>query len=1074
MMRTAISVFLIIIFLFSLSSGQIFPDVDQIRQKIREFEAERFQRQLPYLTKAPTTNQTQFDVNFYTLNLSLWPATELLEGSVIIQGKSLVNGLSHIEIDLFDNMVVDSVLQDNNLLPYTHGGDLITIQLASPLNSGDFFTVEIFYYGNPQGGGLGTWGWDQHSGVPIIWTLSEPFGAPAWWPCKDDPSDKADSVFLNITVPIDLVVGSNGLLKAITPVGTTRHTYSWETRYPISTYLVSLAITNYAEFGDWYVTVTGDSMPLQFFVYPEHLAAAQQDFSVTKYMIEAFAPLFGEYPFLNEKYGMAIFPWGGAMEHQTLTSYGANLITGNNYYDWINAHELSHQWFGDCITMRRWSHIWLNEGFASYAEALWTESLYGLSGYHSYINSQDPGSFQGSLFVYDSTNVSALFSNTVYDKGSWVLHMLRGVLGDSLFFTGLKHYATHPAFMYGNAVTEDLRDAFEEATGWELDWYFDQWVYRPGRPNYVYNWQTTSGSESYTTTLNIYQSNPIPYKMPLQIKLSASGFDTLFTVWDSLANQTFQFVTDFQPTNLQIDPNRWVLKNVTSGNFYFAVGQVIDIGDSSGIPYAEVYWEGPYDPTTGQPQSWGVEPTDEFGHFQLSLLQGDYAFVAVKDSFLQSEAVFKSINTNISGLLLALSQPQESIYPDSIGIVLHQNETVDTTLTIENIGTGNLFVQAVEGKFETVSSPAFTPPLLAKQIDLTALQQTGSPPFLPQSGRFPQAKDPVDSLWQWIHHDAQENPQNIYDIENTYVQKDGNMFYVKFTTYQQPTLYHFLRINLFLDTDDDAQTGLNIMGMGTDYLIAIGNLGAGFFGYVLKWNPNTLNFDFIGFSDYFSANPQTRSVVVGQDLTSWGNPTKINLYYPAFDATNLTQTIDYVPASNLGYLSANLDDMSLLAISPLFDLANADSSAQFRITINPATITPGFYKSGITLHLTHPGEMRRVVVPIYLDYITSVSNQDHLLPKQFAVSPNYPNPFNPTTTIAYPLPYPAHVSISIFNTLGQKVHTLLETSKPAGYYHTTWDARNFPSGVYFFRVVFFDEASRKILFSQTSKMLFVK
>ena len=553
----------LVLIMLCVQSGisQDFRSIQESREHIRQMESARRQKQIQVLSKISTPNQLNYDVTGYTINLNIWPVNKTIDGSVVITGKSKITGLTHLEFNLFSNMTVDSITQNGSPLTFNHAGNLVDVQLPAFLGTDGDFSVEIFYHGNPQSIGLGSWRWSTHSGNPIISTLSEPFGAPTWWPCKDDPADKADSVFLNITVPENLVVASNGLLKAVTPAPDNRHTYSWETRYPISNYLVSLAISNYAEFNDWYVSASGDSMPLVYYVYPEHLAAAQEDFSVTDEMISAFAEIYGEYPFIEEKYGMAIFSWGGAMEHQTMTSYGSGLITGNHTYDWINAHELAHQWFGDLITMKRWSHIWLNEGFASYSEAMWMESLYGKTAYHNYLASQDPGFFSGSLFVTDSTNENALFSNTVYDKGSWALHMLRGVLGDSLFFAGIRSYATDSSLVFGNATTEDFRDICEAVSGMDLDWYFDEWVYRAGRPNYQYDWKVT-GNRPFTTTLTLKQTNAVPYKMPMQIYLFGDGLDSTVTVWDSLAYQQFQFVTNDAPIDVQVDPDNWILKNI--------------------------------------------------------------------------------------------------------------------------------------------------------------------------------------------------------------------------------------------------------------------------------------------------------------------------------------------------------------------------------------------------------------------------------------------------------------------------------------------------------------------------------
>jgi aminopeptidase N len=546
----------------------------------REWEKARFEARQSVETTQTSFVQRQFDVHFYRLNLDIRPENHSLQGTVIIEGVTLAPALQHLKIDLFANMVVESVIQNGASLNFQRSGNRLDIQLSAPLQSGEPFSIEIFYHGNPQAAGLGAFNWSEFQGNPRIWTLSEPYGAPAWWPCKDDPADKADSVFLNITVPNNLTAASNGLLTAIIPAPDSRHTYSWETRYPISTYLVFTAIADYAEFSDWYVTASGDSMPLQYYVFPELLEAAQEDFSVTAEMLCAFSALFGEYPFADEKYGMASVPGGASMEHQTLTTLNVKHITGTHSGQYAIAHELAHQWFGDYITMLRWPHIWLNEGFATYGEALWEEYRYGKEAYHRYINNKDEGYFEDALFVADTTDLRALFSRTVYHKGALVLHMLRGVLGDSLFFAVLKQYAANPVLAYGNAVTEDFQRICETVSGRDLSWFFEQWVYRPGRPVYEYRWESSNAGPPFRTVLEISQentqpeNNTLPYKMPLQIRLAGSGSDTLLTIWDSLPVQEFQFLTDFFPDQLEIDPQEWVLKKLRR----------IEEGEFSGIP----------------------------------------------------------------------------------------------------------------------------------------------------------------------------------------------------------------------------------------------------------------------------------------------------------------------------------------------------------------------------------------------------------------------------------------------------------------------------------------------------------
>jgi aminopeptidase N len=544
-------------------SVPILAQPTKARQELRESEQAHSNFNKFAFIAAPTPNQRLFDVTSYELNFDLDPDQFLLQGTVTITGKSLTTNLDNIEIDFYHVLSVDSIKQNGSDVVVDHRNSLIYIPLNNLVQQDKSFSVTIYYHGDPEEGSYRSFGWSNHGsfGAPIIWTLSEPYGSPVWWPCKDDPKDKADSVYINVTVPSDLIVASNGLLSGISRQ-LDGFTYHWKTHYPISTYLVSLAVSNYEQFSDWYAYSDSDSMEVVYYVYPEHLNAAKEDFSVTVEMLKFYASVFGEYPFIKEKYGMAIFPWEGGMEHQTITSYGYGLVWGTHYNDFINAHELAHQWFGDCITMRHWSHIWLNEGFASYAEALWFEHIGGKKVYHEYINGWDRNPLNGTLFVSDSLNDRALFSRTVYDKGGWVLHMLRGVLGDSLFFQSLKSYVSDPDIAYNTAVTENFQHVCEEVSGIKLDRFFDQWVYGNGRPDYRAKW-SVSAESPWETILEITQNNTNLFKMPLKVILSGPSFEKTYTVWDSLSTQRFSFITDEKPDKLKIDPDNWVLKDLS-------------------------------------------------------------------------------------------------------------------------------------------------------------------------------------------------------------------------------------------------------------------------------------------------------------------------------------------------------------------------------------------------------------------------------------------------------------------------------------------------------------------------------
>jgi aminopeptidase N len=537
--------------------------LQKVHRDLMATEKKQFINKYVYPHRQLQSNQGEFDITCYRLNLNLNPQNNLLTGEVTIEGKSQSNGLNRLDIDLADNMAVDSISQGGQRLTFSHLQNLLTITLLHSLAGNENFVLTVCYHGNPMSSGLGAFGWDYHGNpsTPIIWSLSEPYGAPSWWSCKDDPADKADSVFIALTVPAGLTAVSNGRLISISDLDPTRTTFYWQTNYPISTYLVSLAVSNYVAIHDWYITSSGDSMPVDYYVYPEHFEAAQEDLNITVDLIAFYASIFGEYPFLHEKYGLAIFPWGGAMEHQTITSYGSFLIRGDHYFDYINAHELAHQWFGDCITIRSWAHIWLNEGFASYAEALWEEHVHGKSAYLNYMKSQERANFSGSLYVTDTTDINALFSTTVYDKGSWVLHMLRGVLGDSLFFTSLKTYATHPDLMYGNALTEDFQSICEQVSGQDLNWFFNQWFYLAGRPEYTVIWYTY-GNDPFNVNIKIDQTNSELYQMPLRLQIIGAGIDTTIQIWNNLKSQEFIFRVSNLPESLKVDPENWVLKQL--------------------------------------------------------------------------------------------------------------------------------------------------------------------------------------------------------------------------------------------------------------------------------------------------------------------------------------------------------------------------------------------------------------------------------------------------------------------------------------------------------------------------------
>jgi aminopeptidase N len=528
------------------------------------FERLEVERWLP--PDATRASQDEYDVLFYDIDIAIDPGPETVEGVVVMRAESTVAALSTVVLNFFDNMTVDSVTGNSAPLAFTHASDLLTVTLDEPSDAGETFEIAVAYHGSPVDGALD---FSTHWGEPIISSLSEPTGAREWWPCKDRPDDKADSVRIALTVPDDLVAVSEGLLVSETDNGNGTKTYEWFEGYPVTTYLVSVAISNYEVFTDWYHPARGDSMPITNYVYPEDLSDAMVDLDITADAIGFLASVYGEYPFIEEKYGHAEFPWGGAMEHQTCTSYGAVLIRGDHYYDWILVHELAHQWWGDWVTCATWDDIWLNEGFASYSEALWFEHLGGPPSYRSYVNSYDSyGYFDGP--VYDPWST---FGRTVYDKGALVLHMLRRVLeldgGPQAHYPldGLEQVlATYGAAKaYDSAVTPEFQTAAESVYGASLDWFFQEWVYGENRPEYEYSWVASSAGDHWDVMVHIeqVQTDAGLFTMPIDLRVETPGADELVTLWNDQWSQDFFIETQGMPMDVDLDPYNWVLKDVS-------------------------------------------------------------------------------------------------------------------------------------------------------------------------------------------------------------------------------------------------------------------------------------------------------------------------------------------------------------------------------------------------------------------------------------------------------------------------------------------------------------------------------
>jgi hypothetical protein len=290
-------------------------------------------------------------------------------------------------------------------------------------------------------------------------------------------------------------------------------------------------------------------------------------------ILDTFGQIFGLYPFINEKYGIYQFEFGGGMEHQTNVGQGAFDV-------WLTAHELSHQWWGDAITCRTWHDVWLNEGFATYAEALWKEHRPGSAGepaLHNWMALRRPGRVNDSVYCYDTSNWGRVFSTDFsYRKGAWVLHQLRHVVGDSTFFEILAAYRA--AFEGSAATTDDFAAVASSVHGQDLAWFFDQWVYQVGAPAYRYGWQTAqiNGQHYLRLHINQTQNGSWPtFQMPLDVRVDHGAGSETQVVFNDARAEHFVLPVGGAATNVALDPLDWVLHTACSQETYVAGPPVI-------------------------------------------------------------------------------------------------------------------------------------------------------------------------------------------------------------------------------------------------------------------------------------------------------------------------------------------------------------------------------------------------------------------------------------------------------------------------------------------------------------------
>ncbi len=493
-----------------------------------------------------------FDVQSYDIWININHSAQSISGAVNAQVMAEEN-LSSIQYNLV-SLTVDSVYVNNSPVNFTHNNGLINIPLS--IQSGQLFSTRVVYHGNPV---LTNDGYSN--GMTFltqqVFTVSDPNAGRNWWPSYDHPWDKA-LVNLHIRIRSDWKVACNGIRSSIEQHTDNTSTHHWIGSSPMATYLVSIAAAPYVE-----VNGTFNNIPLQNFVFSNQATVAQTMFNKLPEMMQIYSDAYGPYPF--EKYGNAVanISTFAAMEHQTMTTIGSSLMNGSLSSDYVVAHELAHQWYGNCLTPLTWKDVWLSESFATYSEAVYCYEKFGYEAFCSYVLSSYHNYYRnfaqsyGDRTIYDPI-YSEYFYPMVYEKGASVLHMLRAMVGNEDFFDILQTYFT--TYHNQNVVTSEFIEIAENISGMDLDQFFDQWIFKKGMPHISYMIMKSENDLSLKSIIKTTSSDPenqFYIKIPLRYQ-TTTGIDSVLV--DSSPTGAITIFTGTQAVqSYSLDPKNWIL-----------------------------------------------------------------------------------------------------------------------------------------------------------------------------------------------------------------------------------------------------------------------------------------------------------------------------------------------------------------------------------------------------------------------------------------------------------------------------------------------------------------------------------
>lgn len=516
--------------------------------------------------------QAAYDVKSYDLTVKPNIDAQTIAGTVIVKAQ-IVKPIDKFVLDLDDPLAVESVALIENgseqRLKYTRREGRLWINLPQTEQAGKTLDVKVVYGGKPRVAPKPPWVggfmWSKTAdGAPWIATAVQNDGADLWFPVKDHPSDKPETTSLHFIVPANLVAASNGKLQSVKENGDGTKTYNWFISQPISNYCISLNIAPYKVVKDSVKSITGETIPIEFYVLPQDEAKAQSLVDLTKKYTQFFEQYLGPYPFRADKIGIVETPHLG-MEHQSITAYGNQFRYNPDGDDWLMFHEFGHEWWANLVTAPDWNDFWIHEGFQSFMDTFYTEKTKGKEAYFAAMKARyrglhnvkpvAPREAQTTTQIYMLPPDYVNSDGDIYGKGALILHALRYYIGDEAFFKALRNTtypdaslekkSTAPQFHF--TTTDDFMRIAERASGKDVKWFFEVYLRQPKLPKLV---TETKGNQ---LVLRWETPDSLPFPLPVEVKIA--GEIKRVEMKNNLGSLPVPV-----DAKIEIDPNGWLLR----------------------------------------------------------------------------------------------------------------------------------------------------------------------------------------------------------------------------------------------------------------------------------------------------------------------------------------------------------------------------------------------------------------------------------------------------------------------------------------------------------------------------------